>query len=88
MWKTIALQHVKCVSWSELVDGRGNVRDSGEFGRGIGEGASELLPMCVDSSRIPVIAPHHRESHLDELCRGIGEQVNIFGGNSRTGRRR
>ncbi|CAN0069546.1 unnamed protein product [Ascophyllum nodosum] len=57
MWKTFALQHVKCIRWSRL-DSR----------------APE------EELRSPVgreIAP---EADLADLCRGISEQVQIFGG--------
>lgn len=84
MWKTIALQHVKCVGWSGFADEpRTTENDNGEFGRVIGEGAPESLSM--DGSGVPVNAPYHPESHLEELCRGIGEQVRIFGGKGKAG---
>lgn len=70
MWKVIALQHVKCVSWpGGAVSGvgrggfaHGGTEDSGRLGNR--DGGAPFL---------------HSPGELGELCRGISEQVQIFG---------
>lgn len=75
MWKVIALQHVKCVSWpGGVVSGveGGGVAHGGrdeDSGRGrAGGGGGGFL---------------HSMGDLGDLCRGISDQVQIFGDKQR-----
>lgn len=83
MWKTISLQHVKCVYWSRFSDGRIDAEGCGKFGHEHAGSAPDHLP--ADGSGVSAYTPENLGSHLGELCRSIGDQVRIFGGRDRTG---
>lgn len=74
LWKTFGLQHVKCVGWSApVVASNGEEHDD--------DSSSSSMNRCARDG-----GGGETAANLGELCRGISEQVQIFGDGRRVRR--